>query len=123
MRWRQADFDQAEYRRSFARSVVTKAFRGFRSIQASPVGGPRLKEELKRVTTWITGTTAFGDNTRLAQPNGTIELTFHAEEAPPAWKMLCGLFGEGHRHAISIPAGGWYRMRCSIELNIDNGLL
>jgi hypothetical protein len=36
LRWRQTDFDSAEYRRSFARSVVRNAFEQFSSIQACP---------------------------------------------------------------------------------------
>ena len=122
-RWRQSDFDAAEYRRSFARSAVSKTLKGFRSIQVSPVGGKLLKKALRTDTTWITGTFTFDDDVLFAQPTGTVTLTFHAKpSAPPVWKEVCKLFGIDKQGSISLPAGSWYRMRCSMDLKIDNGL-
>jgi hypothetical protein len=89
-----------------------------------PVGG-KVKEALRKESTWITGKVSFGKTVRVARPNGTIGLTFHAEKAaPPAWKALCKLFGadEGEKADIRLPAGSWYRMLCSMDLKIDDGL-
>jgi hypothetical protein len=125
MGWLQTDFDQAEYRRAFARSAVKDRFKEFSSIQVSPVGPTGLREQLEKQTTWITGAMKFVHNVQLAQPNGTVSLTFHTDpSAPKAWNDLCKLFGideYGISHVI-MPAGSWYRMRCSLNLTIKNGL-
>jgi hypothetical protein len=123
LRWRQSDFDAAEFRRSFAHSVVSKTLKGFRSVQVSPVGGNLLRDALRAETTWITGTFTFDDDVLFAQPTGTVTLTFHAKpSAPPVWKALCKLLGIDKHGSISLPAGSWYRMRCSMDLKIDDGL-
>jgi hypothetical protein len=125
MGWLQTDFDQAEYRRAFARSVMKDRFKEFNSIQVSPVGATGLRQQLERQTTWITGAMKFVRNVQLAQPNGTARLTFHTDPSTPkAWDDLCKLFGideDGKSHII-MPARTWYRMRCSLNLNIKNGL-
>jgi hypothetical protein len=118
--WGQTDFGEAEYSRSFARSVAAKTFRGIGSIQASPVGAHPLKQTLRKETTWITGTMTYAhDSVRVVRPHGTVGLTFHGgRSAPQAWKELCKLFGD---EQISLPMGNWYRMRCSMDLKIHNG--
>lgn len=124
-RWGQTDFQEAEFRRSFARSAVTKTLKGFRLIQVSPIGEQELQKGWKAQTTWITGTFTFDDNMRFAKPTGIVKLTLHAEPAAPAaWKTLCKLLGieEGQHDTISLPTGSWYRMRCSMDLTVDNGL-
>jgi hypothetical protein len=125
MGWLQTDFDRAEYRRAFARSVVKDRFKEFSSIQVSPVGARGLRQQLERQTTWITGAMKFVHNVQLAQPNGTARLTFHTDPSTPkAWDDLCRLFGidEHGKSHIVMPAGTWYRMRCSLNLNIKNDL-
>ncbi len=118
-RWRQSDFSHPEFRRSFARSAVTETLKGFRSIQVSPIGERDLDK------TWITGTFTVDDDVLVARPTGVARLTLYAEpSAPPQWRLLCETLGlkEGGSHEISLPAGSWYRMRCSMNLTIDNGL-
>jgi hypothetical protein len=125
MGWLQSDFDQAEYRRAFARSVAQGRFKEYNSIQVSPVGATGLRQQLERQTTWISGAMKFVSNVQFAQPNGTARLTFHTDSSSPkAWNDLCKLFGidEGGKSHIIMPAGTWYRMRCSLNLNIKNGL-
>jgi hypothetical protein len=125
MSWLHTDFDGAEYRRAFARSVIKNRFREFSSIQVSPVGAKNLGKALQKQRTWITGTAKFGDNMRMAEPTGTVLLTFHADpSAPPAWKKLCKLFGfeEGKPGTLVMPTGAWYRTRCSLDLTIKNAL-
>ena len=118
-RWRQSDFGGVEFRRSFARSAIAKTLKGFRSIQVSPIGGPQLLEQWKAETTWITGTFTVDDGALVAWPDGIVGLKLHAEpSAPESWKTLCKLVGE---ERISFPSGSWYRMRCSMDLRIDNG--
>jgi hypothetical protein len=118
--WGQSDFGQAEYSRSCARSVTTNTIKGLDSIQASPVGAHRLKKALRKETTWITGTMTYDhDSVRVVRPHGTVGLKFHGgRSAPQAWKDLCKLFGD---EQIILPTGNWYRMRCSMDLKINNG--
>ncbi len=123
--WRQTDFDEAQFRRSFARAVVTKTRYGFRSIQVSPICEHKLRQELRAETAWLTGTFNFRDDVSFARPNGTVSLTFHAaEDAPAAWKELCKLLGinDGGNGCISLPGGSWYRIRCAMDFTGDNGL-
>ena len=125
MGWLQSDFDRAEYRRAFARSVAQGRFKEYNSIQVSPVGATGLRQQLERQTTWISGAMKFVGNVQFAQPNGTARLTFHTDpSSPKAWNDLCKLFGidEDGKSQIIMPAGTWYRMRCSLNLNIKNGL-
>ena len=59
----------------------------------------------------------FVSNVQFAQPNGTARLTFHTDSSSPkAWNDLCKLLGidEGGKSHIIMPAGTWYRMRCSL---------
>jgi hypothetical protein len=125
-RWRQSDFDQAEFRRSFARSAVTQSLQGFRSIQVSPVAKNGLEQA------WINGTFTVDDDFRIAMPSGVVSLTMHAvppdasapsaPSAPDSWNRLCRMLGDGRRAEISLPTGSWYRLLFSMDLSIDNGL-
>jgi hypothetical protein len=54
-----------------------------------------------------------------------VRLKFYAHpSAPKAWNGLCKLFGIDERElgGITMPAGTWYRMRCSLNLTIKNDL-
>lgn len=125
-RWRQSDFEEAEFRRSFARSAVTDSLQGVRSIQASPIGDRGLER------TWITGTFTVDDGLRIASPSGVASLTLHAvppnANAPTApssgtyWNLLCEMLGDGTRAKVSLPTGSWYRLLCSMDFTIDDGL-
>jgi hypothetical protein len=125
-RWRQSDFDAPEFRRSFARSAVTESLQGFRSIQVSPVADRGLDKA------WITGTFTVDDDLRIARPSGVASLTIHAVEpdsklpsapsASPYWNLLCEMLGDGRSAQISLPTGSWYRLLCSMDLTIDDGL-
>lgn len=113
-RWHQGDFDQAEFRRSFASTAIRRTLRGFRSIQVSPVGEARLER------TWITGSFEIDDDPRIARPHGVASVRLHATPAaPPGWNLLCGLLGSAW---LSFPTGSWYRLKCSMSLTIDDGL-
>ncbi|MBV8340492.1 MAG: hypothetical protein JO343_11145 [Candidatus Eremiobacteraeota bacterium] len=126
IRWQQSDFDKREFRRSFALSVTTKTFKGFDSIQASPIGERRLHEEMPGQKTWITSRFAIDDGAQIARPSGIVELTLCANQAAPeAWcEILCKMLGiaPGESGTISLPSGSWYRMRCSMDLTVDDGL-
>ena len=124
-RWQQSDFDEPEFRRSFARSAITRTIRGFRSIQVSPVGPRPLRETLAGETTWITGTFDVDRGAQIARPDGIVRLTMCAPpEGPAAWTGFCNLLGgdDTHEVSISLPPGSWYRMRCSMDLTIDDGV-
>jgi hypothetical protein len=125
-RWQQLDFDDAQFRRSFARSAVRESGKGFRSIQASPVANRGLEKA------WITGMFAVDEGLRIARPSGVVTLTLHAvppeAKAPSApsssayWNLLCQMLGDGATARISLPTGSWYRILCSMDLTIDDGL-
>jgi hypothetical protein len=123
IRWRQDDFDETEYRRSFARSAIPGTLRGFRSIQVSPIGESKLLKKWQAETTLIRGTFTVRGTPQIAMPNGSVALTLCANpSAPPAWKDLCKLLGidVGGQDTISLTAGNWYRMRCSMDLTVQN---
>ena len=125
MSWLQTDFDRPEYRRAFARSVINNRCREYSSIQVSPVGAKALRNALQKQSTWITGTMKFGDSVRVAQPTGTVELTFYPyRSAPPAWINLCKLFGfeVDKPGKLVMPTGTWYRTRCSLDMTIKDTL-
>lgn len=120
VRWRQTDFEATEFRRSFARSATFKTLKGFRSIQVAPVADRHLRR------TWITGTFQVDDDLRMARPAGVVSLALHnCREAPKGWQQLCKILridqGAAPRR-ISFPTGSWYRLRCSMSLDVDNGL-
>jgi hypothetical protein len=122
-RWRQDDFDEVEYRRSFARMAIPGTLGGFRSIQVSPIGESGLLKTWRNETTLIRGTFTVRGTPQIAMPNGSVALTLCANRsAPQAWKDLCKLLGieEGGEDSISLTAGNWYRMRCSMDLTIQN---
>jgi hypothetical protein len=126
-RWRQTDFDAAEFRRSFASHAVAESLRSVRTIQVAPVG---VRGDLE--PTWITGTLTMDDDIRADLPSGVATLTLHAippvkqrpsaPATPDAWNTLCELLGDGQRAEITLPTGSWYRLLCSMDLTIDDGL-
>jgi hypothetical protein len=124
-RWRQSDFNEEEFRRSFAHEATSKPSEGFQSIQVTPVGGTDVQSRLVNETTWITGTFEIDPDVKIAWPDGIASLTFRAAKAAPvAWKGFCKLLGiaEGEHGTISLPSGDWYRIRLSTRLMIGDGL-
>jgi len=124
-RWRQSDFEDEEFRRSFARDAIAGPLEGFESIQVTPIGGTDVQTRLANETTWITGTFKIDPGVSIAWPDGVASLTFHAPEvAPVAWKDFCKLLGikAGGSGIVSLPPGEWYRVRLSTQLTIGDGL-
>lgn len=116
VRWRQPDFDAAEFRRSFARPIVANGLSSFRSVQVGPVDGRGLEK------TWIHGTFVL-DRVRLAFPAGVATLTLHAPAAAPEpWRELVHLLERAGATSLGLPTGDWYRLKCTMELRIDDGL-
>jgi hypothetical protein len=123
-RWRQSDFDDVEFRRSFSGRAVADSLAGFRMIQAAPVV-PRGSLQ----PTLITGAFRFRGGVRVALPRGMANLTLHAVASkvptgpttPAAWDTLCGILG-GSRASIVVRSGSWYRLTCSMDLVVDDGL-
>ena len=119
-RWRQSDFDQAEFRRSFAGSAIRENMKGFRSVQVSPVKDRGLPR------TWISGTFSIDDDLQLATPAGAASLTFHSPaKAPREWTKFCSLLEVNEAQSgLSrvFVSGNWYRLKFSMGLTIENGL-
>ena len=123
-RWRQSDFDEREFRRSFARSVVDSSLHGFRSVQASPIGPNRLRRLLQSDSALITGTFKVHNGAKIAWPDGMAQIRLSAPANSPAgWKLFCDLAGaepSGNSVRITLPRGGWYRMRLSTDFVVDD---
>jgi hypothetical protein len=115
--WRQGDFmDRLEFRRSFARSVIANRFNTFRNVQVSPVGDIGLPK------TWLAGRFSL-DHVAVAFPSGVATLRFGAPLGlPPAWQTLCGSLRAQYGDTIGLPTGSWYRLRCSMNLDVEDAL-
>ncbi len=126
-RWRQSDFDDIEFRRSFASIAIADSARTLRGIQVAPVS-----ERGGLAPAWITGRFMLDDDMRAALPSGTASLTLHAVRpdstrpstpaAPLAWNLLCEILGDGRSAKVAVTGGSWYRLLCSMDLRIDDGL-
>lgn len=126
-RWRQTDFEDMEFRRAFAGMAIAESARAFRSIQVAPVA-----DRGGLAQTWITGTFVVDSDIRAALPTGLATLTLHAVKAdssqpsrsaaPPGWNLLCGILGDGQEARVTLTSGSWYRLLCSMDLMIDDGL-
>jgi hypothetical protein len=112
----QFDFEDEEFRRSFAKVVLTDGFHQFRSVQASPVAP--IDEIRSLPKAWITGLCKV-TNVQVAFPAGVATLTLDAPaSAPSPWKLLRDTLGG----SLAFPTGDWYRVRCSMKLRIDDAL-
>jgi len=119
--WRHSDFDDPAFRRSFARDVVNDGLRRARSVQVIPVVKVGHQPQ-----TWLRGTYAL-TNIRFQQPAGIAPLRFLADDdtarCAPNWKDLCRLFTElSGTSVINLASGNWYRVRCNMDLTINDGL-
>jgi hypothetical protein len=113
--WEQFDFDEREFRRAFARSIVGTQFGDFRVVQVSPVNDIDLPKA------WILGSCALS-NVRVAFPTGIATLRFERpHSAPQEWKDLCALLTD-RADPIAFTTGDWYRVKCSMAMAFDDGL-
>ena len=122
-RWRRSDFDAAEFSSAFGSLAVEQSVRAFRSIQVAPIAHRDLDRS------WVTGTFRVDGDVRAQLPVGIATLTLHAApaglgdtSAPAAWNRLCDALGDGRSATISVTTGNWYRLLCSMDLTIDDGL-
>jgi hypothetical protein len=111
----QFDFQDEEFRRSFAKGVLTDGFHRFRSVQVSPI------DEIGNLPkAWITGRGEV-TNVKVAFPVGVATLTLAVPpSSPQPWKLLCDVLGNGQ--SLAFPTGDWYRLRCSMQLAVDDAL-
>jgi hypothetical protein len=131
VQWRQTDFDEAEFRRSFAGTAVRDSLRGFRSIQVAPVDQRGLEP------TWILGTFELED-VNVGFPSGVSTLEFSnlpvsearnlglatpgEQQKEHPWDALCNFLRKAGKSKISLPTGEWYQFGCSMKFTIDDGL-
>ena len=112
--WEQFDFDEAEFRRAFARSIVGQQFGNFRIVQVSPVNHIDLPGA------WILGACTLSD-VRVAFPAGIATLRFEwPDSAPKQWIDLCQHLADNSTPMASPPAT--VRVKCSMQLDFDDGL-
>jgi hypothetical protein len=114
-RFDQTDFSDIDFRRSFARDVVAEQFNGYRVVQVSPV------EDLGLPPAWISGKCEL-TKVEVAFPSGiaTLQLT-PVPSAPPQWQKLCAIIPQS-ANGVGFPTGDWYRVRCSMNLSVDDTL-
>jgi hypothetical protein len=111
--WRQADFDDIEFRRAFAREAMGRRLAGFRSVQVSPVDSRDLPP------TWIGADCAF-ERLRVCQPRAQPRLRLlESPAASLAWNRIAALSGG---RWLALPTGDWYRLRFDMSLKVDDGL-
>jgi hypothetical protein len=119
-RWEQFDFIDAEFRRTFAQSVIGDQFGGFRVVQVSPVPDIGLPKA------WILGRYTLS-NVRVAFPSGVATLRLNVPHPPPpgwpppGWDLLLKNLRD-RPDQLAFATGEWYRVKCSMELQFDDGL-
>jgi hypothetical protein len=86
--WRQPDFSQREYSRSFARAAVGDTSTALRSIQASPIGESRFRRKWRGQSTLITSTFDITSPIQFARPQGVAKLTL-AAPPPTGTRSTC----------------------------------
>jgi hypothetical protein len=112
--FQQFDFRDAEFRRSFARELMSEQFRSRRSVQVSPVDSIELPRA------WITGRIEL-DRVAVAFPSGVATLSLDSEGASEEWTALCGAL-RSRSMPLGFPTGDWYRVKCSMTLAVDDAL-
>jgi hypothetical protein len=122
--WRQPDFSQREFSRSFARAAVSKTSTALQSIQASPIGERRFRQKWRGQSTVITSTFDITGPIQFARPQGVVKLALTAPpQAPPAWTKLCELLnGSAGGNPVYLPQGAWYRLKFSTDLTVNDSL-
>lgn len=116
-RWRQGDFTDPQFRRSFAGQALGLDPAAMPSVQVSPVDGRALP------SAWVTGTMLF-DRMEAGTPAGVARLHLPRDDAaaraqlPPAWRALRRLFPEG---TIVLSTGSWYRARADLRMEPTQG--
>jgi hypothetical protein len=77
------------------------------------------------LTALITGSIVLND-IETQFPSAVASLTFnrpHGMRDDHPWARLHHLLGKGAPDTkLDLPTGSWYRLRCSMDLTIDNGL-
>jgi len=134
-RWRQVDFSDVDFRRSFARQAMKEGFNRYRCVQVTPVDGRDLPK------TWINGGLTLKD-VQAQFPIGVAVLKLAADgvhedegddgnegvdqdagvDKDDGWYRLCKLLKSENMLELSLPTGDWYRLKCSMDLSIENGL-
>ena len=123
----QFDFDDPEFRRGFAKEVLTDGFCRFRSVQVSPVSPVDEIRSLPKA--WIMGSGELR-NVEVAFPTGVATLKLEVPPSEPkSWTLLVNALGESQLpgamsggQTLAFPTGDWYRVRCSMELTVDDAL-
>jgi hypothetical protein len=130
-RWRQADFVDPEFRRSFARSVMRPGADEFQTIQVCPI-------DLRRrfaSPALIRGRFSFSD-LRIQFPEGIAQLNLRVADelkatvSGEAWAKMIQIFGGSKRapgaddgsFTASCVTGEWYRVKSNSRLTIEESI-
>jgi len=119
IRWRQSDFSAAEFQRSFSMRAMAESLRAFRSVQASPLVLDGRPSELQ---SWVNTTFVLGTDLQFSLPIGVATLRLHRTAGASAWNQLVTMLGDGRTADLNLPTGTSYRMVCSMDLKVDDGL-
>jgi hypothetical protein len=124
-RWRQSDFEEGEFRRSFARAVMRPGFDEFQTIQVCPID----KRQRSTSPALVRGRFSFS-KLKTQFPEGIAEVTLNAAHAPQttlsgsAWKTLIGILGGKDAPSVTLTCvtGEWYRVRSDCRLTIEEAI-
>lgn len=119
IRWRQSDFSAAEFQRSFSMRAISESLRAFRSVQATPLVLDGRPSELQ---SWVNTTFVLGTDLQFSLPIGVATLRLHQTAGASAWNQLVTMLGDGRTADLNLPTGTCYRMVCSMDLKVDDGL-
>ena len=124
-RWRQSDFEEGEFRRSFARAVMRPGFDEFQTIQVCPID----KRQRSTSPALVRGRFSFS-KLKTQFPEGIAEVTLsaaHALQTTPSgsvWKTLIGILGGKDVPSVTLTCvtGEWYRLKSDCRLTIEEAI-
>src|SRR4029077_15688262 len=104
---------------SFSMRAIAESLRAFRSVQASPLVLDGRPSELQ---SWVNTTLVLGTDLQFSLPIGVATLRLHQTAGASAWNQLVTMLGDGRTADLNLPTGTSYRMVCSMDLKVDDGL-
>lgn len=123
-RWRQEDFEDRRFSRSFARAVMKSGFAAFETVQVCPVGLPKARRQARIRGGFVSSML------RWQMPVGLCDITLRpvagleTTTSGLAWNELIRLLaGNGATEArVSCVTGDWYRTKCNARMRIEDSI-
>jgi hypothetical protein len=70
----------------------------------------------------VNTTFVLGTDLQFSIPIGVATLTLHETAGASAWNQLVHMLGDGRTAVLNLPTGTCYRLVCSMDLKVDDGL-